>query len=500
MNFLGIDIGTSAVKAILVDEGQALIAKAAARLAIAYPRQGWAEQDPEDWWRATGRVVADLREQDRGAFGEVRAIGLSGQMHGAVILDEADAVIRPAILWNDRRAVAECVRLEQSVPDLAAIAGVPVMPGFTAPKLLWIAANEPDNFARLSGILLAKDYVRLRLTGEFATDMADAAGTLLLDEAHREWSRPIVAATGIERSALPRLLEGPAWSGMVRPEVLAEWGISHQVVVAAGAGDVAAAAIGVGAINEGDAFVSLGTSAQIFVARERFQPRPDVLLHSFAHGLPGRWFDMVALLNGAACLEWVSRLLGESDIGKLVSRVEAQFEGPSPVLFLPYLAGERTPLNDPDARAAFAGLDQETGAVGLVQAVLEGVALALKDASAAFGGDFDGSPIAMIGGGARSGLWLKLVASALGRPLLRLEGAEVGPAFGAARLARVAATGEAVAEVCTQPTIAEIVDPDPALESAYAARLDRFRALYGSLKRLRSSPEAMEGQRRRGKR
>jgi len=497
MIFLGIDIGTSAVKAVLVNEGQDLVAEAVAPLVTAYAQPGWAEQDPEDWWRATGRVVADLRQQQRAAFGEVRSVGLSGQMHGAVILDEADAVIRPAILWNDRRAVAECARLEKTVPDLARIAGVLAMPGFTAPKLLWLAANEPDNFARMRTMLLAKDYVRLRLTGEFATDMADAAGTLLLDEAARDWSRPIMAAAGVERAAMPRLLEGPAWSGMVRPEVLAEWGISHQVVVAAGAGDAAAGAIGVGAIN---AFVSLGTSAQIFVARDRFQPRPEVLLHSFAHGLPGRWFDMAALLNGATCLDWVSRLLGEGDIGKLIRGVEAEFKGPSPVLFLPYLAGERTPLNDPDARGAFAGLDQATGPVALAQAVMEGVALALKDASAVFGANFDASPIAMIGGGARSSLWVKITASALGRPLLRLEGAEIGPAFGAARLARIAATGEAVAEVCTQPKIVEIVDPDPSLQSAYGERLDRFRALYRSLKRLRSVPAATAGRRRRGKR
>jgi xylulokinase len=490
MNFLGIDIGTSAVKAVLVDEDEAVLAETSAPLTTGRPQPGWSEQSPEDWWQATERAVGLVRQAYRASFGEVRAIGLSGQMHGAVILDESDAAIRPAILWNDRRAVAECAELEEAVPDLALIAGVAAMPGFTAPKLLWLKRHEPENFARIRTVLLAKDYVRLRLTGEFATDMADAAGTLMLDEAARDWSQPILAATGLDPAVMPRLLEGPAWSGMVRPEILAAWGIGHQVVVAAGAGDVAAGAIGIGAINEGDQFVSLGTSAQIFVARDRYRPRPETLIHALAHGVPGRWFEMAALLNGAACLDWLARILGEDDIAGLIARVEAGFSGPSPVLFLPYLAGERTPLNDPDARGVFAGLDQASGADDLVQAVMEGVALALKDAALAFGRDLDGGPIAMIGGGARSPLWMKLVASALGRPLLRLKGGDSGPAFGAARLARLAASGEPAAAVCTQPAIVEIVDPEPSLAVAYGARLDQFRTLYRSLKRLRPTHSA----------
>ncbi|MEX0853189.1 MAG: xylulokinase [Bauldia sp.] len=487
MNFLGIDIGTSAVKAVLVDENQAILGEASTPIATAYRKPGWCEQDPEAWWQATLHVLAILAAQDAAAFAAIRAIGLSGQMHGAVILDETDAVIRPAILWNDRRAVAECAELEKRVPNLAMIAGVVPMPGFTAPKLRWIGRNEPENFARIRTVLLAKDYVRLRLTGEFATDMADAAGTLLLDEAARRWAEPAIAATRLDPSVMPRLLEGPAWSGMVRSELLAAWGIGHQVVVAARAADIPAGAIGVGAINEGDAFVSLGTSAQIFVARNRYAPRPQTLLHAFAHGLPDRWFEMAALLNGATTLDWLAGLLGERDAAGLVRRVEAGFQGPSGVLFLPYLAGERTPLNDPDARGVFANLDQATGPTDLALAVVEGVALAIRDAETAFGGGLAGGPIAMIGGATRSRLWMKVVASALGRPLLRLAGADVGPVFGAARLARMAATGEEAATVCTQPPIVEIVDPQPSLEAAYAERLGEFRALYRSLKRTRSS-------------
>jgi xylulokinase len=377
---------------------------------------------------------------------------------------------------------------------LAAIAGVVAMPGFTAPKLLWLRGHEKEIFRRIRTVLLAKDYVRLRLTGEYATDMADGAGTLMLDEAAREWSAPILDATGIDGEIMPRLLEGTAWSGMVRPPILAAWGIDHQVVVAGGAGDVAAGAIGIGAINDGDQFVSLGTAAQIFVARDRYHPSAGTLVHAFAHALPGRWFEMAAILNGGACLDWLSRIVGDGDVGQLIAAAEAAFHGPSPVTFLPYLSGERTPLNDPEARGAFANLDLATGTGDLVQAVLDGVAVAIKDAALAFGAAADAGPIAIIGGGARSSLWTKLVASALDRPLLRLAGTS-GPAYGAARLGRLAATGEPVATVCVEPPIVDVVDPEPALVKAYEERLERARSLYAALRRTRS-PRPATGDRR----
>jgi xylulokinase len=486
MHFLGIDIGTSTVKAVVVDASQAVVAQASAPVPTRQPQPGWSEQDPADWWRATERAVADLRAQSSTAFADVRAIGLSGQMHGAIVLDAADKVIRPAILWNDGRAVAECAALTAAVPGLAEIAGVIAMPGFTAPTLLWLRAHEPENFARIRHILLAKDFVRLRLTGEIATDMTDAAGTLMFDEAARDWSGPILAAVGVSREQMPRLLEGNAPSGTLRPQVAAAWGLAHSVVVAAGGGDSAAGAVGIGAINEGDSFISLGTSAQIFVAHDRYQPKPGTLIHTFAHALPRRWFEQAALLNGAGCLDWIVRLLGETNVAALLARVEANFKGPSRVLFLPYLSGERTPLNDPEARGAFAGLEYATSPLDLVQAVLEGVAFSLIDGQRAFG-DSPGSAIPMIGGGARSRFWMKLIASALGRPLLRLAVADNGPAFGAARLARLALTGEPVEAVCTKPPVEEIVEPNAALHVAYAARFEDFRALYRSLKKARGA-------------
>lgn len=485
MHVLGIDIGTSAVKAVLVDDSQSVVAQSSAPVATSQPHTDWSEQDPEDWWRATGGAVTDLRRQEPAAFANVRAIGLSGQMHGAVMLDGAGAAIRPALLWNDGRATKECAALGAAVPGLAAIAGVIATPGFTAPKLMWLRHHESENFARLRHVVLAKDYVRLRLTGEFATDMTDAAGTLMLDEARRQWSAEILDAVGVTAGEMPRLMEGTAVSGTLRAEIAAELGLSAPVVVAAGGGDSAAGGVGIGAIDEGDGFISLGTSAQIFVARERYRPKPN-LIHCFAHAVPERWFEQAALLNGAAPLAWLAQVLGERDVASLIDRVAAGFRGPSRLLFLPYLSGERTPLNDPEARAAFAGLEYATSLLDLAQAVLEGVAFSLMDAQRAFGtGEATALPI--IGGGARSRFWLKLIASALGRPLQRPAVAESGPAFGAARLARLALTGGTVAAVCTRPDVVETIEPDLALTEAYAARFEDFRALYAAIRRARGA-------------
>ena len=486
MHFLGLDIGTSAVKAVVVDERQIVVAQSSRPLTTRQPRPGWSEQDPEDWWLATEHAVADLRSGAPAAFADVVAIGLSGQMHGAILLDGDGQIIRPAILWNDNRATAECALLEEAVPDLAGIAGIIAMPGFTAPKLLWLRAHEPDAFARIVHVLLTKDFLRHRLTGEIATDPTDAAGTLLFDEAARTWSPSLVSATGLTPAQLPRLVESAAPSGVLRPAIAAAWGLKPNVIVAGGAGDAAAGAIGVGAIGEGDGFISLGTSAQIFLARDRYRPKSATLIHAFAHALPGRWFEMAALLNGANCLDWVGRLLGASDIGALLGDVEARFKGPSPVMFLPYLAGERTPLNDPQARGAFANLDYATGPTDLVHAVLEGVAFSLADGQLAFGDGARGA-VPMIGGGARSRFWMRIIASALGRPLQRIAGADTGPAFGAARLARLAHTGEAPEAVCIKPAVVETIDPEPSLQAEYAARFATFRDLYRSLRKARGA-------------
>jgi xylulokinase len=477
--FLGIDIGTSSVKAVAVDGDQRVIASASAALSVSRPHELWSEQNPEDWWTAVERAVSEVREAAGPAWEGIRAIGLSGQMHGAVLLDEAGAPLRPAILHNDGRAHEEAAELNRRLPAIGTIAGVPAMPGFAAPKLIWLARHEPEVMAKARVLLLPKDYVRFRMTGSLATDMCDASGALLLDSGRRQWSPEIAAACGIAMSLLPPVLEGSAVSGQLRGEVAAAWGLSPGTIVAAGAGDAAAGAIAAGAVEAGDAFISLGTATQYFIARDSYRPVPRHLIHSFCHGLPGRWFQMAALLNGAGALAWAAGLMGRSDIGQLLDETERACTGPSPLLFLPYLSGERTPHNNPHARGVIFGLTPSSSPQQVTQAVLEGVALSLADAQGHVEetGALPGR-IAVNGGGARSRFWMRILASALGKTVLLSEGADKGPAFGAARLARLAATGEAPAALCTKPAVAAEIAPDPALAPAYAARLEKFRNLY----------------------
>ena len=321
------------------------------------------------------------------------------------------------------------------------------------------------------------------MTGEAATDMSDAAGTLWLDEAARDWSDPILAASGLTRAKVPRLVEGSEPAGELSRSLAATWGFDGPVIVAGGAGDVAAAGVGIGAIDDGDAFVSLGTSAQFFVADRQYRPQPETYLHAFAHALPERWFRMAAMLNGASCLEFTARLVGAGDIGALLEEAERAFRGPSRLLFLPYLVGERTPHNDPFAKAVFFGLDPSVQATDLVQATLEGVAFSLVEAGQLMSGaGIRLDTVAAVGGGARSGFWMQICAHALGHRVIRYAGSEKGPAFGAARLARLAFTGEMASDVCTKPPILDVLEPDPALHEAYAERFERFRQLYQALR------------------
>jgi xylulokinase len=480
---LGIDLGTSALKAVLVDSNQVVLAQSAVPLRTANPRPGWSEQRPDDWWSALLASVRELRRAQPEAWREVRGVGLAGQMHGAVLLDRAGRVIRPAVLWNDGRAVKECALLERAVPDLADIAGAPASPGLTAPKLLWMAKHEPDAFRMIWKVLTPKDYLRFRLTGQAVTDMSDAAGTLWLDEAKRDWSDRILAACELDRARVPVLVEGSDAAGEVMPEVCRDLDLERPAVVAGGAGDAAAAGIGIGSIEDGDAYISLGTSGQLFVTDHRYRPSVRHGLHAFAHALPGRWFRMAAMLNGATCLEWVAGIVGRRDIAALVADVAADYVGPSRLLFLPYLSGERTPHNDPNARGVFFGLDPATTATDLVQATLEGVALTFGEAAECL--EADGAlsgEIAAVGGGARSAFWMQIFADVLGRPVVRYRGSEAGPAFGAARLARMALTREAPEVICRKPAILDRFEPDPARQAGYAERLVAFKALYRALK------------------
>ena len=481
---LGLDIGTSAVKAVLVDRAETVRASASIPLTTSRPQLGWSEQQPDDWLLATRSALLELKAEAAAAFSGVRAIGLSGQMHGAVVLDTDNRPLRPAILWNDARAVPECAELLAALPGLPHIAGVPPMPGLTAPKLLWLRKHEPGLFGAIAAVLCPKDFVRLHLTGERCTDMCDAAGTLWLDEAQRRWSRDAVAASGLRLDQMPRLNEGTEVSGNVRPELCAEFGWAPGVIVAGGAGDAAAAAIGLGAIEEGDAFVSLGTSCQLFVTTASYRPRPETLVHAFAHAVPGRWFQMAAMLNGASCLAWIASVLGrEDDIDRLLREVAAARPGPIDVIFLPYLAGERTPHDDASARGVFVGLSASTTAADMTRAVLEGVAYSIRDARLVLAAA--GTPLSVAGvtgGGTRSALWLQIISDVTGLTLSRLDGTELGPAFGAARLARVALTGEAVAAVCVKPKVMDWFVPEPQRADVYAAGFARYRSLYAALR------------------
>lgn len=482
MTVIGIDLGTSALKAVLVDAAEAVLAEAVQPIATQAPRSGWSEQHPADWWLALSAALGRLRAADPSAYADVRGIGLSGQMHGAVPLDADGAPLRPAILWNDSRSIAESRALTEAVPDIERIAGIGAMPGFTAPKLLWIRRHQPEIFRRIAKVLSPKDYLRLRLTGEAATDLSDAAGTLWLDQGARDWSDALLSACGLGRPQMPSLMAGDAAGGPLLAGTASELDLSGAVLVAGGAGDAVAGGLGIGAVSEGDAFLSLGTSAQFFVMDGRYNPQPGTSIHAFAHTLPGRWYRMAAMLNGASCLDFIARLLGEADIGDLLSRTEAAYRGPSRAIFLPYLSGERTPHNDPFARGVFAGLDSDCGATELTQAVLEGVAFSLLEARLLL--DAAGVEVgeaAIVGGGAQSRFWTQLIADVVGLPLTRYRGGARGPAFGAARLAHMALTGEAAASACRRPPVLDRLIPDKARTEDYAGRFERYRRLYRAL-------------------
>jgi xylulokinase len=481
-HYLGIDVGTSAVKVILVDEWQAAVTEADVPLQVSRPQDLWSEQDPEAWWQAVQAALSQLRVTAGAAFADVRGIGLSGQMHGAVLLDGNNRPLRPAILWNDGRSFREAHELGAQHPELSRAMGVIPMPGFTAPKLAWLARHEPEAFRAVHKVILPKDYIRLKLTGDVVTEMSDAAGTWWLDEARRDWSDAALAATGLTRDHMAILVEGSQASGTLQPEIAQQWGLWSDVVVAGGGGDAATGAVGLGAIEDGSAFISLGTSGQLFVTTRDFSPAPEALVHSFCHAVPGRWFQMAAMLNGASCLAWVANLL-KRDIGELLRETEAAYRKPSDVLFLPYLAGERTPHNDPHARGVFFGLSPDTQQTDLAQAVLEGVAYSFADAKRAL--EQAGTVLtqaSIIGGGSKSRFWTKIFASVLNIPIIRYQGSDKGPAFGAARLARLATTGEAPEEVCTAPSVLETVEPEPQLAELYSPRVKSFRSLYHALK------------------
>jgi xylulokinase len=477
--FLGIDIGTSGVKAVVIDRDGSIAAQGTAALTVQRPHPLWSEQDPDAWWQATDAAVRALPADVRRA---VRGVGVAGQMHGATLLGADDRPLRPAILWNDGRSFAECEELERAVPSLRDIAANIAMPGFTAPKLLWVKHHEPETFAAIRTVLLPKDHVRLRMTGERASDVSDAAGTLWLDVAKRDWSDELLAATGLTRDQMPRTVEGSDVTGTLRREIADSWGMD-AVPVAGGGGDNAAGAAGIGVVRDGDALLSLGTSGVIFVATDTLRANPAAAVHAFCHCLPGMWHQMAVHLSAAVCVDWVARLIGAPGAADVFARAELAGPASGPELFLPYLSGERTPHNDAQVRGGFLHLDHDTTPERLAQAVLEGVAFALADGVRVLRESGTAvERLSVIGGGARSRYWGETLAAALEVELAYLKGGEVGPAMGAARLAQLAVDGGTPAEVCVAPPISHVITPDPALVDRLAPKRAAFRAAYPRIK------------------
>ena len=479
--YLGIDLGTSGVKAMLIDADQKVIGSASSReVATSRPHPGWSEQDPADWIRATEEAVAGLRTAHPAAFAAVRGIGLSGHMHGATLVDADDAVLRPCIMWNDTRSYKEAAALDAD-PRFRRITGNIVFPGFTAPKLAWVKANEPAVFAKVRRVLLPKDFLRLWLAGEHLSEMSDSAGTSWLDTGARKWSAELLAATDLDENQMPGLVEGTDAAGILRPALASAWGLGEGVVIAGGAGDNAASACGMGTVREGAAFVSLGTSGVLFAANARYLPNPESAVHAFCHALPETWHQMGVILSATDALNWHSRVTGTS-AADLTAELGEGLKAPSSVTFLPYLSGERTPHNDAAIRGAFLGLGHESGRAVLTQAVLEGVSFALRDNLEALkSAGTTLSRVTAIGGGSRSHYWLKSIATALDLPVDLPADGDFGAAFGAARLGLIAATGANPAEVLTAPATAGTIEPEAALTAAYEDAYQRYRRLYPAI-------------------
>ena len=475
--FLGIDIGTSAVKLSLVSTELCQVAEAQASLTVSTPQDYWSEQHPEQWWRALCEAARDLGKDN--ALSAVQAIGLSGQMHGAVLLDSRKAVIRPAILWNDGRSHLECEQMMQALPELGHLAGVNALPGFTAPKILWLSTHETDAYRAIAHIALPKDYIGWRLTNRLATDRSDAAGTLWLDQDKRAWSPKLCEISATRMEWLPELMDGNEVSGKLSEQAASELGLRPGIPVAAGGGDAATGAVGTGAVQDGATFISLGTSGQLFSATSSYRPNPPKMVHAYCHTLADTWFQMAAMLNGARPMQWFADVAG-APIAQLL--IEAADASPDRIpLFLPYLTGERSPHGDPHIRGAFYGLAEGVGRAEMMRGVVNAVAYCFADAAdslSASGTNPD--RVLAIGGGARSDLLLQTISDVLKLPIDRSDDPSTGPALGAAKLAAVAIGAATVDDLATQPRIERTFEPNSDVDTAQG--LAGFRNLYQRLR------------------
>lgn len=489
MLYIGIDLGTSASKFLLVDEVGRVLNTVTKEYPLSFPRPGWSEQDPAHWWQACLAGVPELLAGFDAK--QVAGIGVGGQMHGLVALDAAGNVLRPAILWNDGRTAAQVDYLNETVGNdkLSAWTGNIAFAGFTAPKLLWMRQNEPDLFARIAKILLPKDYLVYRLTGVHATDYSDASGTLLLDVAHKRWSSEMLDLCGVTEAQMPTLFDSWQPVGTLTAAAATALGLPTDVVVCAGAGDNAAAAIGTGTVGEGRCNISLGTSGTVFISSEQFRVDPHNALHAFAHA-DGGFHLMGCMLSAASCNKWwMEDILHDGDYAAAQEAIVPEKLGRSHVFYLPYLMGERSPINDTNARAVFLGMTMDTTRADMTQAMLEGVAFALRDSvEVARSLGLDISRSTLCGGGSRSPLWRTILANVLGIPL-DLPATEQGPGYGAALLALVACGRyRNVAEVSRAMLhIQATVQPDPELTALYDARYAEFKQIYPACRPLFAS-------------
>lgn len=477
--FIGLDLGTSHLKGIVIDDAQNVCAEASVSLSLMRPKNGWSEQNPQDWLDATENVMASLANKVN--LKKVNAIGLSGQMHGATLLDKNDNVLRPCILWNDTRSAEEASYLD-SKTIFRNLTGNIVFPGFTAPKLAWVRKHEPNIFAKISKVLLPKDYLRLWLCGEYVAEMSDAAGTSWLDVKRRDWSDALLAETDLDRSQMPTLIEGCEISGVLKKTHASKWGLPHGVIIAGGGGDNAASAIGVGVVKAGDAFVSLGTSGVLFAASDEYQPDAASAVHTFCHALPNTWHQMGVILAATDAMNWFGQVLNSSaqemtnDLGLL--------KAPSKTLFLPYLGGERTPHNDAQIRASFINLDHNADRQAMIRAVIEGVAFAFRDCFDALSSTGTKiNQLVAVGGGAKSEYWVQAIATALGLPISIPVAGDYGGAFGAARLGMIA-YGINRYDVAISPKIKHIIEPVMSLHDDYLSALKSYRETYKVLKSI----------------
>jgi len=478
--FIGLDLGTSHLKGIVIDDAQNVCAEASVSLSLMRPKNGWSEQNPQDWLDATENVMASLANKVN--LKKVNAIGLSGQMHGATLLDKNDNVLRPCILWNDTRSAEEASYLD-SKTIFRNLTGNIVFPGFTAPKLAWVRKHEPNIFAKISKVLLPKDYLRLWLCGEYVAEMSDAAGTSWLDVKRRDWSDALLAETDLDRSQMPTLIEGCEISGVLKKTHASKWGLPHGVIIAGGGGDNAASAIGVGVVKAGDAFVSLGTSGVLFAASDEYQPDAASAVHTFCHALPNTWHQMGVILAATDAMNWFGQVLNSSaqemtnDLGLL--------KAPSKTLFLPYLGGERTPHNDAQIRASFINLDHNADRQAMIRAVIEGVAFAFRDCFDALSSTGTKiNQLVAVGGGAKSEYWVQAIATTLGLPISIPVAGDYGGAFGAARLGMIA-YGINRYDVAISPKIKHIIEPVMSLHDDYLSALKSYRETYKVLKAIR---------------